>query len=95
MEFELRQDDSQGAFVHEQDGKVIAEITWALLGDVMVVDHTFVNDSLRGQGIAKQLLNQAASFARENNYKIEPVCSYVVSAFERSNAYDDIKVSKV
>lgn len=95
MDFLLKQDDSQGAYVIEQEGKVIAEITWALLGDVMVIDHTFVDPVLRGQGVAKQLLDHAADYARKSNFKVEPVCSYVVSSFESSNKYDDIKVSKV
>ena len=94
MEFNLKQDGNQGAYIHEVNGENVAEITWTQLGDVMVMDHTFVDDSLRGQGVAKQLLDTAANYARKNHYKMEPVCSYVVAAFERSNTYDDIKVSK-
>ncbi|MBQ0138181.1 MAG: N-acetyltransferase [Kurthia sp.] len=95
MEFNLKQDGNQGAYVAVKNDKTIAEITWAQLGDIMVVDHTFVDDSLRGQGIAKQLVDKVAAYARQENFKIEPVCSYVVAQFERSTAYDDIKVSKV
>lgn len=36
-----------------EDGERLGEITWTLLGDVMVMDHTFVSSKLRGQGIAK------------------------------------------
>lgn len=80
------------AFRHEQDGKVLAEITWTMLGDVMAVDHTFVSPDLRGQGVAKRLLDRAAAYAREKEYKMEPICSYVVTAFERYEDYNDIKV---
>ena len=80
------------AFRHEQDGKVLAEITWTMLGDVMAVDHTFVSPDLRGQGVAKKLLDRAAAYAREKEYKMEPICSYVVTAFERYEDYNDIKV---
>ncbi|MFD1205947.1 MULTISPECIES: GNAT family N-acetyltransferase [Sporosarcina] len=79
------------AFRYEQDGKMLAEITWTLLGDVMVMDHTFVSQDLRGQGVAKKLLDRAAQYAREKGYKMEAVCSYVVTAFERYKEYDDIK----
>lgn len=34
---------------------------------------------------------EAASYARENGYKMEAVCSYVVAAFEKSDAYNDVK----
>lgn len=74
------------------DGKVLAEITWTMLGDVMAVDSTFVSPELRGQGIAKKLLDRAAQYAREQEFKMEPICSYVVTAFERYDEYNDIKV---
>lgn len=79
------------AFRNEQDGKMLAEITWTILGDVMVMDHTFVSPDLRGQGVAKKLLDRAVKYAREMDLKMEPVCSYVVTAFERYKEYDDIK----
>lgn len=92
MEFQLsKRDEEEFAFEYERDGLVLAEIIWTQLADVMVVEHTFVDSSLRGQGIAKQLLDRAADYARENEYKIEAVCSYVVSAFEKTHEYDDVK----
>ncbi|HJF34060.1 MAG TPA: N-acetyltransferase [Sporosarcina psychrophila] len=80
------------AFRYEEGGKVLAEITWTILGNVMVMDHTFVSPELRGQGIAKKILDRAADYAREQELKMEPVCSYVVTAFERYKDYDDVKV---
>ncbi|MGX9136263.1 GNAT family N-acetyltransferase [Rummeliibacillus sp. JY-2-4R] len=92
MEFQLsKREDGEFAFESRNNGKVIAEIIWTQLGDIMVIDHTFVDTSLRGQGVAKQLLDRAANYARENHYKISPVCSYVVKAFKTSNSYDDVK----
>lgn len=92
MEFQLQQlAENKFAFLNEQAGEKLAEITWQQNGSVMVMDHTYVSDKLRGQGVAKQLLDQAASYARENGYKMKAVCSYVVSAFEKSDAYNDVK----
>lgn len=79
------------AYQYIQEGERLGEITWALLGDVMVMDHTYVSDKLRGQGVAKKLLDSAASYAREQDLKMEPVCSYVVAAFSKSDEYDDVK----
>ncbi len=94
MEFEFsNRGGEEFAFEHLVGDKADAEIIWTQLGDIMVVEHTFVDNSLRGQGVAKQLLNRVADYAREKNYKIEAVCSYVVAAFEKSNDYDDVKVS--
>ena len=92
MEFEFKElGNDVYAYQYIQDGAIIGEITWTLLGDVMVMDHTYVSDKLRGQGVAKKLLDSAASYAREQELKMEPVCSYVVAAFSKSDIYDDIK----
>jgi len=73
------------------DDRKLGEITWYEKDGVMQMNHTFVSDELRGQGVAKKLLDQSAEYARNNNLKMDPICSYVVSAFEKSNEYDDIK----
>lgn len=92
MEFTLNELSPQHfAFEYKKDGEKLAEIEWVQKENVMVMNHTYVSDVLRGQGVAKKLLDKAASYARENNYKMEAVCSYVVAAFDRSNEYDDIK----
>lgn len=87
---ELGQDEF--AFRNEDEGTVNAEITWTQMADVMVVEHTFVNENMRNQGLAKELVDRAVEYARENEYKIEPVCSYVATVFERSDEYEDVKV---
>lgn len=93
MNFELVELEGDAfAFQSNREGKVLAEITWTMLGDVMAVDHTFVSPDLRGQGVAKKLLDRAAAYAREKEYKMEPICSYVVTAFERYDEYNDIKI---
>ncbi|WP_146547880.1 GNAT family N-acetyltransferase [Rummeliibacillus suwonensis] len=93
MEFQLsNRGHEEFAFEYVEDRRVLAEIIWTQLGDIMVINHTFVDYSLRGQGIAKQLLDRAVEYARENEYKIEAVCSYVVKMFETSHEYDDVKV---
>ena len=79
------------AYEYVQAGKRLAEITWAERDGVMVMDHTYVSDTLRGQGVAKKLLDAAAQYARSQNLKMKPICSYVVSAFEKSKEYDDVK----
>lgn len=79
------------AYQHKADGEVIAEIDWTEGQGLMTMTHTYVDDSLRGQGVAKKLLDQAATHAREKGLKMKAVCSYVVNAFDRSDAYDDVK----
>ncbi|MGI2328860.1 GNAT family N-acetyltransferase [Planococcus sp. YIM B11945] len=93
MEFKLKElGHDEFAYQLEENGKIKAEITWTELANVMVIEHTFVDESMRNQGLAKKLLDQAADYAREHTFKMEPVCSYAVVAFERYKDYDDVKV---
>lgn len=91
MEFLLRTNDP----VHRQidcivNQEVLGEITWKEVDGVMHMNHTFVSPKLRGQGVAEKLLDEAASYARSHHFKMNPICSYVVMAFQKSNKYADI-----
>ena len=59
-------------------------------GEKLFFESTVVSPELRGQGIAGKLFEAGVKYARENNYKIVPVCSYIVKKFE-SGKYDDLK----
>ena len=74
------------------NGQKLGEITWEQVDGVMHMNHTFVSDQLRGQGVAKKLLDEAVKYARENSFKMKPICSYVVAAFEKSDEYNDVKI---
>jgi uncharacterized protein len=92
MEFKLsKKSQSHFVFEYEKDGEKLAEIEWTQHDNVMDMTHTYVSDTLRGQGVAKKLLDKAADYARENQLKMNGICSYVVAAFEKSDAYDDVK----
>lgn len=60
----------------------------------LVVQSTKVDDSLRGKGIAGQLLSKVVELARQENKKIIPVCSYAVKVLTSSDNYKDVLVKK-
>ena len=72
-----------GRIYAEKDGKLIAEITFPDENGVAVIDHTFVDDSLRGQGVAGQLVRAAVDQIRQEGRKARPVCSYAQTWFDR------------
>lgn len=51
----------------------------------MVITHTFVPETLRGQGIAALLMRAAVLLAKQNNLSIEPRCSYAEVYLKRHN----------
>lgn len=75
----------------EEDGKTYAEITWSNAGDyVMIVDHTFVADSHRGEGLAVKLVEAIADKARAEEKKIIPLCPFAKKEFEKKEQYADV-----
>ena len=65
-------------------GKLVAEITFPMTQPgVYTIDHTFVDDSLRGQGAAGQLVQAALEQIRKNGGQAAATCSYAVRWLEK------------
>ena len=68
----------------DENGNMIAEITYVPTGeDKVIADHTFVDPSLRGQGMAEKILDHMVGEMRKEGKKIIPLCPYVVTQFKR------------
>lgn len=64
-------------FYIEKDNVIIAYIYYEFYNEnVINVLSTVVDESLRGQGVAKKLMEEVILFAQKNNYKIIPTCSF-------------------
>lgn len=87
---EIRHVVNEGFFIFGENGDELAKLTYRKEGEKLFFESTVVSPELRGQGIAGKLFDAGVKYARENNYKIVPVCSYIVKKFE-SGKYDDLK----
>ena len=87
---EIRHVVNEGFFIFGKNGDELAKLTYRKEGEKLYFESTVVSSELRGQGIAGKLLDAGVEYARENGYKIVPVCSYIVKKFE-SGEYDDLK----
>lgn len=92
MEIKQFNNGKKGRFYIEIDGTEEAEITYTYAGkDKIIIDHTEVSDKLKGQSIGYKLINAAVDFARANNIKIKPLCTYVAAVFKKKkDEYLDI-----
>ena len=87
---EIRHVVNEGFFIFGKNGDELAKLTYRKEGEKLYFESTVVSSELRGQGIAGKLLDAGVEYARENGYKIVPICSYVAKKFE-SGEYDDLK----
>ncbi len=68
-------------------GKLLAEVIFPDKDGIWTIDHTFVDNSLRGQGIAGELVKLAADKILAEGGKIAVTCPYAVVWFQRHPEY--------
>jgi len=61
-----------------------AVATYSIAGDVITFEHTVVPEALRGQGIARELVEFALASVRERGLKVVPQCE-VFDAYMRKH----------
>ncbi len=91
MEVIRNDNGNTGSFEAFDSGTQAGKMTYKWDGeDIFIIDHTEVNEAFSGRGVGKKLLMAAVEFARENNKKINPVCSFAKSMFEKIEAIRDV-----
>ena len=58
------------------DGEEVGEVTFPQRDGVYVINHTYVDDRLRGQGIASELVRRAVEEIERRGGRVEATCSY-------------------
>lgn len=91
LEIKHQFDGNKGSFYIEQDGKRVAEMTYVQsMPTVIIIDHTGVSTALEGQGVGAKLVAAGVQHARENNWKVVPLCPFAKAMFERKPEYADV-----
>ena len=87
MNIQHKQTESNGEFfLLDQNGDKVAELTYFFVDEQTInANHTYVSESLRGQGVADQLYRELVNFVRDKKLKLIPTCSYIVKKWQREN----------
>ena len=80
----------RGAFFLERDGERLAQMTYTVAGTRVIIDHTDVDDRLRGTGMGRKLVDAAVQWARKENAQLMPLCPYAKSVFDKTPDYSDV-----
>ena len=68
----------------------IAFIEYKLFHDTLFLIHTQVPPELKGTGAAGAIVQKALQYAKDNNYKIVPICPFVRSYLEKHKEWSDM-----
>lgn len=71
-----------------EGGEEVAEVTFPERNGIYVINHTFVDDRLRGQGIASELVRRAVEEIEQRGGRVEATCSYAQLWLARNRGCD-------
>ena len=83
--------DVNKIYLNDENNRMVAVVTFPKVKDNVVnIDHTYVDSSLRGQGVAGKLMEEAVSHLREYELKAKLSCSYAAKWFEEHPECSDV-----
>ena len=86
-------DEKDRIYAKDDTGILLAEIKFPTVSDGLVnFTSTFVDPSLRGQGVGEQLVRAAISKIKEQGMMAEITCSYVKAWFGKHPEETDVLV---
>ncbi|WP_019145675.1 GNAT family N-acetyltransferase [Aeromicrobium massiliense] len=77
MSTSIEHDETGQRYVIHVDGEQAGFTQARVEGDVVVMDHTVVDDAFSGQGMAAELVGAALQDVRASGRRVRPTCSYV------------------
>lgn len=89
LEIRLEIGTGRGRYVAGPDGDA-AELTFSITSPTLrIADHTGVPASLRGTGIGQRMVERFVQDAREQGFKIVPLCPFVNAQRRRHPEWAD------
>ena len=91
MTIQHKQSGSKGTFFIEEDSEMAGELVYSLTHDnQMMIEHTEVDEELRGGNIGYELVHKAVDYARSHQYTIIPLCRFARAVIEKKPEFRDI-----
>jgi predicted GNAT family acetyltransferase len=79
-------------YANDPQGRLVAEITFPVVDENIVdINHTYVSPSLRGQGVAEQLIKAVIADLEARGQKARTTCSYADSWFYNHKEYHHLQ----
>ena len=94
MELQFIKEENR-IYCQNAQGKLLAEITFPAKGpDAVDINHTFVDDSLRGQGVAGRLMEETVQVLSSSGRKAFTSCSYAAAWAKKHPLYRELFLSE-
>ncbi len=90
MIIQHKEDDNEGVFFIEENGELSAEMVYRKEPGRLIIEHTEVDETLRGQNIGFQLVECGVEYARKNDLKIVPLCRFANAIIKKHKEFQDV-----
>jgi predicted GNAT family acetyltransferase len=90
--FVVRDDPGRLRYELFRDGEPVGELDYRFEDGVVLLAHTEVPPSLRGQGLASRLVAGALDDIRSRGLRIAPLCPFVAAYLSRHPEQGDLVV---
>ena len=91
MIVEHKKKGTRGMFFVDYEGEVAAEMIYSLpSADIMIIEHTEVEDALRGKNIGYELVHAGVEYARHHGLKIIATCPFAKSVLDKKPDWRDV-----
>jgi predicted GNAT family acetyltransferase len=94
LRVEPDEDGSRGRFkLLGGEGQLLGQMTFSRArDDLIIVDHTEVDDSLQGKGGGSRLFNAMVAWARDSGTQVMTTCPFTQAMFERNPDSRDVLI---
>ena len=90
MTVQHKKTDGKGMFFVDLEDEVVAEMIYTTTDDKMIIEHTEVDDILKGRNIGYEMVHAAVEYARHHGMKIIPLCSFTKSVLDKKPDWQDV-----
>lgn len=91
MTVQHKADGRHGMFYVEEEGEIEAEMIYnSTSKNQMIIEHTEVDESLRGQNVGIELVHAGVEYARHHGMKIIPVCPFAKKVLDKKVEWQDV-----
>ena len=76
--------------IDEENNEDIGYISFEIKGDTIIIISTVIYEKYQGKGMASTLIKEILRYAKNNNFKIKPLCSFVIHYIEKHQEYNEL-----
>ncbi|KQR95584.1 acetyltransferase [Chryseobacterium sp. Leaf180] len=92
MLFENKKTGNGGVITLKKETAEVGRLTYTVFPEEnkLIISFVLVHREFEGRGMGKYLVEEAIKYARDNNWKVYPHCSYARAVMSRMNDVEDI-----